>query len=31
MYVYTYVYVCEDWMQKAEDDAKGLPDTRDFW
>ena len=20
----------KDWMHKAEDDAKGLPDTRDF-
>ena len=27
--MYVCMYVCEDWMQKAEDDAKGLPDTRD--
>ena len=25
------MYVCKDWMQEAEDDAKGLPDARDFW
>ena len=30
MYVYMYVCACEDQMQEAEDDAKGLPDTRDF-
>ena len=30
MYVYMYVCVHEDWLQEAEDDVKGLPDTRDF-
>ena len=30
MHVYMYVCacVCEDWMHEAEDEAKGLPDTR---
>ena len=30
IHVCIYVCVCEDWMQQAENDAKGLSDTRDF-
>ena len=29
--MYVCMYVHEDWMQEAEDDAKRLPDTRDFY
>ena len=30
MYVCLYVCVCEDWIQEAEDDTKGLQVTGDF-
>ena len=28
--MYVWVCVCEDWIQEAEDDGKGVPDKRDF-